>query len=234
MSKKATHGILYVVATPIGNFEDITLRALRVLKEVDLILCEDTRITRNLLRHFDIKNKTQSYHAHSSLRRENEILKMLQGGKKLALVSDAGTPCVSDPGQKLIAKIIKEIGQEVTISPIPGSNALISTISVAGISAAQFVFLGFLPQKKGRERIFEYISNAQVTIAFYESPHRIIKTLGRLHDYLTNKRTVIVGRELTKIYEEIVRGTPKEVYEYFTDNREKERGEFVVLISPEK
>lgn len=224
-------GTLYVVATPIGNLEDITLRALRILKEVDCILCEDTRTTKKLLNKYDINTKTMSYHAHSTSSKESVIINMLKEGKNLALVSDAGTPCISDPGVMLVANIYKELESEAKVVPIPGASALISSLSASGVSSASFTFLGFLPHKKGRETIFKEIAEADNAIVFYESTHRILKTLASLDEYIGN-RNIVIAREVTKQFEEFVRGTPSFVLEYFTTNTEKQRGEFVVIVAP--
>lgn len=224
-------GTLYIVATPIGNLEDITFRAVRILKEVDCILCEDTRTTRVLLDKYDIHTKTMSYHAHSTESKESTIIKMLQDGKNLALVSDAGTPCISDPGVMLVANIYKELGNDASVVPIPGPSALIAGLSASGLSSASFTFLGFLPHKKGRATIFKEIAQTEVMVAFYESTHRIVKTLISLDEVL-GERTIVIARELTKKFEEFTRGTPKEVLEYFTRNKDKQRGEFVVIVAP--
>ena len=224
-------GTLYVVATPIGNLEDITLRAIRILKEVDYILCEDTRTTKNLLDKYNIKTKTMSYHAHSSELKESAILNMLSSGQNLALVSDAGTPCISDPGVLLVSNIRKKFGPETSIVPIPGVSALISALSVSGISSAEFTFLGFLPHKKGREKIFKEIANSKRVIVFYESTHRILKTLESLDKYATDFH-VMIGREITKYFEEFKEGRPKELLGYYTTNTDKQKGEFVVIVEP--
>jgi len=221
---------LYVVATPIGNLEDITLRAIRILKEVDLILCEDTRTTRVLLSKYEITTPTQSYHAQSSLSKIDQVIEMLKGGKNIALVSDAGTPAISDPGSLLISRVRASLGSDVVISPIPGPSALVSALSVSGLTGGSFIFYGFLPHKKGRETIFKKIAESDMNSVFYESPHRIMKTLESLAEYAPEKK-IIIARELTKIFEEIVSGTPSELVEYFTVNQEKERGEFVVMVS---
>ncbi len=224
-------GTLYIVATPIGNMEDITLRALRILKEVDYVLCEDTRTTQNLLNRYDIKTKTMSYHAHSSQNKEDVIINLLKGGQNIALVSDAGTPCISDPGVMLVANARKEFGSDAKIFPIPGPSALISALSASGISSAEFTFLGFLPHKKGRETLFKEIANSKRVIVFYESTHRILKTLASLIKHAPTFK-VVLGRELTKQFEQFVEGTPEEVLKYFTENTDKQRGEFVVIVEP--
>lgn len=222
---------LYIIGTPIGNLEDITLRALRVLKEVDLILCEDTRVTKRLLSKYEIETPTMSYHAQSKLSKSDKILTLLGEGKNLALVSDAGTPCISDPGSLLLAQVREKFGDEVAIVPIPGPSALVTALSAAGISVAEFTFLGFLPHKKGRETLFKEIAASSRVMAFYESPHRIEKALESLEKFCGAERGVIVARELTKIYEEFVRGTAAEVRAHFAQNPDRIRGEFVVIVS---
>jgi 16S rRNA (cytidine1402-2'-O)-methyltransferase len=219
---------LYIIATPIGNLEDISARAVRILGEVDVVLCEDTRTTGKLLKHYNIDVKTISYHAHSNDNREDYILEMLRKGKTLALVSDAGTPTISDPGVKLVERIRREL-PDVMVSPIPGPSALMSTLSVSGISSAQFVFLGFLPHKKGRETLFQEILESNRTVAFYESTHRIMKTLERLSEIMPD-RHMVVARELTKLFEETKSDTVENVYQYYFQNPDKVRGEFVVII----
>ncbi|MDO8604247.1 MAG: 16S rRNA (cytidine(1402)-2'-O)-methyltransferase [bacterium] len=221
---------LFIVGTPIGNLEDITLRALRVLKEVDLVLCEDTRVTKKLLSKYEISTPTMSYHAQSKLSKVDKILSLLEEGKNLALVSDAGTPCISDPGSLLLAQVREKFGDKVSIVPLPGPSALVTALSASGISVAEFTFLGFLPHKKGRETLFKEIAGSARAMAFYESPHRIEKTLASLEKFCGAERRVIVARELTKIYEEFVRGTVAEVIAHFAKNQDRVRGEFVVII----
>lgn len=223
---------LFIVGTPIGNLEDVTLRALRVLKEVDLILCEDTRVTKRLLSKYEIATPTMSYHAQSKLSKVDKILALLEEGKNLALVSDAGTPCISDPGMLLVSQVREKFGDEVAIVPIPGPSALITALSAAGISVAEFTFLGFLPHKKGRETLFKEIAESKRVMAFYESPHRIEKTLLSLEKFCGAEREIIVARELTKIYEEFVRGTVSEASTHFAENPDRVRGEFVVIVAP--
>ncbi len=220
----------YVVATPIGNLEDITLRAIRTLKEVDLILCEDTRMTKRLLDRYEISKPTMSYHAQSKLAKTDKIFELLEQGKNLALVSDAGTPTISDPGAMLIFKIKERFGDEVHVVPIPGASAIITALSASGLPTHEFTFLGFLPHKKGRETLFKEIAEAKRTIIFYESPHRILKTLESLQKFAPNKK-VCIARELTKIYEEFKTGSPSELLEYLIQNPEKQRGEFTVLVA---
>lgn len=224
---------LYIIGTPIGNLEDITLRALRVLKEVDLILCEDTRVTKRLLSKYEIGTPTMSYHAQSKLSKVDKILQFLEEGKNLALVSDAGTPCISDPGMLLVSQVLDRVSN-VKIVPIPGSSALVTALSAAGISVAEFTFLGFLPHKKGRETLFKEIAASARVMAFYESPHRIEKSLESLEKFCGAQRGIIVARELTKIYEEFVRGTVAEARAHFAENPDRVRGEFVVIVSGTK
>ena len=219
----------YVVATPIGNMGDITFRAIETLKSVDLILCEDTRMTKRLLDKYSISKPTMSFHAQSKLVKTEKIFELLEDGKNLALVSDAGTPTISDPGAMLISKIKSEMGN-VEVVPIPGASAVVTALSASGLPTHEFTFLGFLPHKKGRETLFKEIAEAERTMVFYESPHRILKTLESLLKFCPNKK-VCVARELTKIYEEFKNGTPVEMLEYFTKNPIKQKGEFTVLVS---
>lgn len=223
------HATLSIVATPIGNMEDITLRALRVLGKADMILCEDTRVTRKLLEKYDIHTKTMRYDAHSSEKTRADIDAFLGEEKHLALVSDAGTPGISDPGVHLVAHVRERFGDKVRIEAIPGASALTAALSIAGIAAPQFLFLGFLPHKKGRRTLFEEIAESERAVVFYESPHRIEKTLVSLLEHVP-ERVVVVARELTKIHEEIVRGLPEEVVVYFKEHPDHVRGEFVVMV----
>lgn len=221
----------YVVATPIGNMGDITLRAIETLKSVDLILCEDTRETKKILNKYAINTETMSYHAQSKLAKTDKIFELLQEGKNLALVSDAGTPGISDPGAMLVSQIKERFSaSDVTVVPIPGASAVITALSASGLPTHEFTFLGFLPHKKGRETLFKEIAVSERTMVFYESPHRILKTLESLIKFCPNKK-VCVARELTKIYEEFKTGSPAEVLEYFTKNTDKQRGEFTVIVS---
>jgi 16S rRNA (cytidine1402-2'-O)-methyltransferase len=225
-------GTLSVVATPIGNLEDITLRALRVLKEADYVLCEDTRVTGNLLKHHGITTKTKRYDAHASESAHESILRDLEEGKHIALVSDAGTPGVSDPGVLLIARA-REAG--IRVDAIPGASALTAAFSIAGIPGNEFVFLGFVPQKKGRQTFFKSLSSYAMPVVFYEAPHRIMRTLESLvteshTEGIPFKRNITVARELTKMHEEVVRGAPEEVLQYFTEHPDHVRGEFVVIV----
>lgn len=220
----------YVIATPIGNLGDITFRAIDVLKEVDLILCEDTRQTKKILEKYNINNKTMSYHAQSKLSKVDAIFELLKEGKNLALVSDAGTPGISDPGAMLVSKIKKEFKDSVQIIPIPGASAVITALSASGLPIHEFTFLGFLPHKKGRETLFKEIAISKRTMVFYESPHRILKTLESLIKFCPNKK-VCLAREITKIYEEFKTGSAEELLEYLNNNPVKQKGEFTVIVA---
>lgn len=223
---------LYVIGTPIGNLEDITLRALRILKEVSYVLCEDTRMTKKLLSKYEISTPTMSYHMHSKLAKTEKIFELLEGGKEVALVSDAGTPGVSDPGSLLVKQIREKFGKEVAIVAIPGPSALTSALSIAGLPSTEFTFLGFLPHKKGRETLFKEIAVSKRTMVFYESPHRVLKSLESLAKVLDPTRKVIIGRELTKIFEEMIVGSASEIIAKFTEHPDTLRGEFVILVEP--
>ncbi len=224
-------GKLYIVATPIGNLSDMTFRAVEMLKSVDCILCEDTRMTKKLLDHYEIKNKTISFHSHSKLARTNDIITMISEGKSLALVSDAGTPCISDPGVILVAEIQKHFGSDVIISPIPGASALISALSASGLPAHEFSWKGFVPHKKGRETFFRDVADIETTVIFYESVHRFMKTLESLTAIIPD-REMVIAREITKMFEEFKRGTVTEIFDYYTANPDKIRGEFVIMVGP--
>lgn len=219
-------GVLYIVATPIGNLEDITLRALRVLKEADLILAEDTRVTNKLLKHYEIENNILSYHQHSSYDRKLQILNELLSGKKIALVTDAGTPGISDPGNELI-DFIYQNSDSIKIIPVPGPSALTAALSISGFRTDKFVFLGFLP-KKGNSSFFKWLKESGFTFAFYESPNRILKTLESLLVAFGEGKRIVVAREMTKVYETIYRGKIAEVKEKLSGD--KLRGEIVVVV----
>lgn len=216
-------GNLYTIATPIGNLEDITFRAINTLKEVDIIACEDTRHTIKLLNHYDIKKPLVSYHQHSKVSKIDYLIKELKSDKNIAIVTDAGTPGISDPGQVLINKAVEK---GIKVIPIPGPSAVITALSVAGVPTDSFVFLGFLPHKKGRKTIIESFKQEKRTIVFYESPYRIEKLLGELKEVLED-RQIVVARELTKMFEEILKGTVEEVQRKLKTIK----GEFVVIIS---
>lgn len=219
-------GNLYIIATPIGNLNDITLRALETLKMVDIILCEDTRVTKNLLDHFQISKPLMSYHHHSDQRRMKEIEKLLEEGKNIGLVSDAGTPGISDPGNQLVSYLARNKKQG-TIVPIPGVSAVTAALSISGFPTDKFLFLGFPPHKNKRQKFFQEVANADYTVVFFESGHRIKKCLGELNTILDKKTKVVVCRELTKKFETLYRGGIQKVMEEMED----ERGEFVVIIS---
>ena len=220
----------YIVATPIGNMGDITFRAVETLKNVDLVLCEDTRMTKRLLDKYEIQKPTMSYHAQSKLSKTDKIFELLKNGKNLALVSDAGTPGISDPGAMLVSQIKLNFSESVEVIPIPGPSAVVTALSASGLPIHEFTFLGFLPHKKGRETLFREIANAKRTMVFYESPHRILKTLESLQKFCPDKK-VCIARELTKIYEEFKTGSPVELHQYLTKNPMKQKGEFTILVS---
>lgn len=224
-------GILYVVATPIGNLGDISERAIGILRTVDVVACEDTRTTKKLLQHYGIATSTTSYHAHASEGKENSIITRLQNGEKIALVSDAGTPAISDPGVHLIDRIYRE-APGVTVIAVPGPSAFVAALSASGLPSTRFTFLGFAPAKKGRQTFFQEIIEYPDTVIFYESVHRIMKALDSMVQVLGETRIIAIGRELTKMHEEVVRGTAIDIRQYFIDNPQKQRGEFVILVAP--
>jgi len=219
---------LYIVSTPIGNLKDITLRALDILKEVDLILCEDTRVTKKILNHYDIKTPVQSYHQHSSLGKINKIKDLLKQEKNLALVSDSGTPGISDPGNKLVNELMSDkLMSSIEIIPVPGPSALTTIASISGFPMDKFIFMGFPPHKKGRNKFFREILEYKYPVILYESPYRIIKTLKELDSQVTGyELQVTIGRELTKKFETIYRGKIKNII-----NQIKPKGEFVIVIN---
>ena len=220
---------LYIVATPIGNLEDITLRALHALKEADLIFAEDTRVAKKLLAHFGIGTPIAKRHTRDEQKAAEEIIVELEAGKNIVLISDAGTPGISDPGAFIVAQVRKEL-PDIKIEAVPGPSALAAAISVAGISANEFLFFGFLPHKKGRETLFKEIAASERAVVFYESPHRILRTLESLKKFAPKKK-ITICRELTKIYEEVIGGTAVDLLEFFEKHPEKVRGEFVVIVS---
>ncbi len=224
-------GTLSIVATPIGNLGDITLRALDTLKNADAIACEDTRVTSKLLARYDIQKPLLIFHAHSGRGAPERILTLLADGKRVALVTDAGTPGISDPGNELVKMVRERLGDEVRIETIPGPSAVAAALSIAGVHSNEFVFLGFLPHKKGRQTLFKEIAGMERTVVFYESPHRIEKALAALADTLPTNRIVTIARELTKIHESLVQGMPQEVMAYFATHQGEVRGEFVVIVS---
>jgi 16S rRNA (cytidine1402-2'-O)-methyltransferase len=224
-------GSLFIVGTPIGNLSDITERAKKTFEDVDVILCEDTRVTQHMLHAFGMNKTLMSYHQHSDDLRVKDIALLLKEGKSLALVSDAGTPGISDPGGMLVEALVKMLGDELKIISIPGPSALISALSVSGFPADEFLFLGFPPHKKGRQTYFKRLSTISSTMVYYESTHRIEKSMQELAN-VVGDRSVVVCRELTKIYETIYRGTASEILAKLKTTSIK--GEFVVVIGPKR
>lgn len=216
----------YIVATPIGNLDDITFRAIETLKSVDLILCEDTRQTQKILNHFEITTPTLSYHQHSGGAKVRQVLDLISEGKILALVSDAGTPGIADPGQQLISEIVGKLA-DIEIVAIPGASAIISALSISGFNTNSFQFLGFCP-KKGQQKFFNQIIEGDKVSVFYESTHRVVKTLEKLVD-LIPERQILVARELTKKFESIYRGSLVEVLEKI--NTDLTKGEFTIVVN---
>lgn len=221
-------GTLYVVGTPIGNLEDMTLRAIRIFKEVDYILCEDTRVTGYLLKHYDIVTKMKRYDAHSTTKIQEEVCADLEVGKQIALCSDAGTPGVSDPGVHIIDQILSK-KLDAKIVAVPGASAVTSAFSIAGIPGNQFSFLGFIPQKKGRQTFLKELATSEIPIIFFESTHRIVKLLESLVEYCPSK-TIVIAREITKFHEELVRGKADEILAHFVTLKDHQKGEFVVIV----
>lgn len=221
-------GVLYVVATPIGNLEDITYRAVRILNEVDLVAAEDTRHSRKLFAHFGIQKPFLSYHDHNEQQRQEELLQRLTSGENVALISDAGTPCIADPGYRLIASCN---AAGIVVVPIPGPSALITALSASGVSTERFTFEGYLPHKaKARIDLLRQLKGEQRTLVFYETPHRLSAALEDLTEVFGAERTLVVARELTKMYEEFFRGTLAEAVTRFA--LEPARGELVLVIPP--
>jgi 16S rRNA (cytidine1402-2'-O)-methyltransferase len=216
---------LYLVPTPVGNLEDMTFRAIRILKEVDLILAEDTRTTGFLLKHFDIQNRLQSHHKFNEHQTAESIVARIKAGESVALVSDAGTPGISDPGFLLVRECVK---QQVAVECLPGATAFVPALVDSGLPADRFCFEGFLPQKKGRQTRMKELADENKTVILYESPFRVVKTLTQLAGYMGDERQASVSREISKLHEETVRGTLKELSLYFTVN--EPRGEFVIII----
>lgn len=221
-------GTLFIVATPIGNLSDITLRAIETLKSVDLIACEDTRVTRVLLDHFEIKKPTISYFQHSQLSKIEYLISELSSGKNIALVTDAGTPGISDPGQELIARI-KNYESRIKVVPIPGVSALTAAASVSGMIEKEFYFAGFLPKKKGRMTKFNALNKLDIPIVIYESANRLEKTLGDIKTYFGDKVEVFIAREITKMFEEYWGGNIDEVISDLAKHQMK--GEIVLIVN---
>jgi hypothetical protein len=221
-----TMGILYIVPTPVGNMEDMTFRAVRILKEVDLILAEDTRTSGMLLKHFDIKNHLLSHHKYNEHGTSKGIIERLKAGQNIALISDAGTPGISDPGFYLAREAARN---DIEVQCLPGATACIPAIVASGLPCDKFCFEGFLPQKKGRQTLINSLTNEHRTMIFYESPHRLVKTLGQFVDVFGPEREVSVCREISKLHEESVRGTLDEVKKHFEENTP--RGEIVIILA---
>jgi 16S rRNA (cytidine1402-2'-O)-methyltransferase len=248
--------MLYIVATPIGNLEDISMRALRILGEVDFILCEDTRVTQKLLSHYNIKTPTISYHQHSDIKKIDYILDLLMQKKDLALVSDAGTPGISDPGGKLVQAVTERFGDEMKIESVPGPSAITAALSISGIPTDKFIFMGFLPHKKGRQTMLNAVIDSEYPAVIYESKHRMIKLLEELETinraiekenieidesnanlYKKNKKekrrpvtSIVICRELSKMHETVYRGEIKSLIEKIKNSSDDQKGEFVVIV----
>lgn len=216
---------LFLVPTPIGNLEDITFRAIKVLKEVDLILAEDTRNSGKLLKHFEINTHMQSHHMHNEHKTVDGLVNRIKSGETMALISDAGTPAISDPGF-LLSRACVEAGIEVDC--LPGATAFVPALVNSGLPNDKFVFEGFLPVKKGRQTRLKILAEESRTMVFYESPHKLVKTLGHFAEFFGDDRKVSVSREITKLHEETIRGTATEVLEHYTQNPPK--GEIVVIV----
>jgi len=222
-------GKLYLVPTPIGNLEDMTLRAIRILKEADVILAEDTRTSGKLLRHFEVGTPMQSHHMHNEHKTVDALVKRLQAGETFALISDAGTPAISDPGFLLVRACIEH---NIEVDCLPGATAFVPALVNSGLPNDKFVFEGFLPVKKGRQTRLKFLAEETRTMVFYESPHKLIKTLSNFVEYFGADRQVSVSRELTKLYEETIRGSASEVLEHYTQKPAK--GELVIIVGGKK
>jgi 16S rRNA (cytidine1402-2'-O)-methyltransferase len=216
---------LYLIPTPIGNLEDITLRALRLLKEVDMVLAEDTRTTRKLFTRYEICTRLAPYHMHNEHKVLNKWIERLKSGETIALVSDAGTPAISDPGFLLVRECVKN---DIEVDCLPGATAFVPALVNSGLPSEKFIFEGFLPSKKGRQTRLKILADEERTMIFYESPHRIVKTLSQFMEYFGDERIVSVSREISKMFEETKRGSMKDVKEYFEDKKPK--GEFVIIV----
>ena len=224
---RAGLGTLYLVATPIGNLEDITLRALRILKEVNVVACEDTRQTQKLLNHFSIETRTTSYHEHNELTKSAELIMQLERGESIAVVTDAGMPGISDPGYRLVTLAVRH---KIPVVPIPGATAFVSALVASGLPTDAFVFRGFLPQKSAqRRKLLEGIKESPRTQIFYEAPHRLVESVGDIVDVLGAARHVVVAREVTKLYEEFLRMGAGDLLDELK-KREEIRGEIVLMI----
>jgi 16S rRNA (cytidine1402-2'-O)-methyltransferase len=237
--------MLYIVGTPIGNLEDISMRAIRILGEVDFVLCEDTRTTGVLLSHYNIKTPTISYHQHSDDIKIGQIIGLLERGKNLALVTDAGTPGISDPGGVLVSKVIEHFGEDMKIESVPGPSAVTAALSISGIPTDKFIFMGFPPHKKGRQTFIRRILESEYPVVVYESKHSIVKFLGELKEMKEsasisdkeeiqkkkkNLESVVVAREISKMHETVYRGDIDNIITQITATPDDQRGEFVVIV----
>jgi 16S rRNA (cytidine1402-2'-O)-methyltransferase len=222
-------GKLFLVPTPIGNLEDMTLRAIRILKEADIILAEDTRTSGKLLQHFEITTHMQSHHMHNEHQTVDTLVKRMKSGEIIALISDAGTPAISDPGFLLTRACVEN---NIEVDCLPGATAFVPALVNSGLPNDKFIFEGFLPVKKGRQTRLKFLAEETRTMVFYESPHKLLKTLGNFAEYFGDDRPVSVSRELTKLYEETIRGTAEEVLKHYTDKPPK--GEIVIVVGGKK
>jgi len=219
-------GTLYIVATPIGNLGDLTFRAKEILETVDLIACEDTRHSKILLDHYGVKKPLLSFHSHSGQTKVDKVIAYLENGEDVALISDAGTPGISDPGYALIQAALKK-GAEII--PVPGASAVVTALCASGLPTDKFLYLGFLPVKKGRQTVFQKIAENKHTVVFYESPHRLLKTLTQLKEYLEPDTKIVIAKELTKIHETFFRGTISDIGKKLPPGKPK--GEYVVMVN---
>ncbi len=219
--------MFYVVGTPIGNLEDMTFRAIRILKEVDYIFAEDTRVTKKLLSYYEIENTVYQYHEHNKIHQIENIINLLENGKKIALVTDAGTPCISDPGFELVNEVLKK---GIKVTGIPGASSIVTGASISGLDIRRMAYEGFLPKKKGRQTLLNKLKSEERTIVILESPNRILRTLRDIKEYL-GERYIVITRELTKIYEEVIRGNVSEIIEKL--EKKPIKGEIVLFIRSE-
>jgi 16S rRNA (cytidine1402-2'-O)-methyltransferase len=219
--------MLYIVPTPIGNLEDMTFRAIRVLKEANLILAEDTRTSKRLMTHYEIDTPLKSYHQHNEHKVLENIINLLQSGSEIALISDAGTPAISDPGFLLVRECVK---RHIKVECLPGATAFVPALVASGLPADKFYFEGFLPHKKGRQTRLKYLAELPITFVLYESPYRLIKCLQQLAEYCGMDRMACVGREISKFYEDVYTNTLEELIKYYEENSDKVKGEIVIVV----
>lgn len=222
---------LSIVATPIGNLEDITLRALRTLKEANVVFCEDTRVTRKLFNRYEIGTPLRRLDANTEMKGAEEVIECLKRGDAVAYVTDAGTPTISDPGYRMVAHVREVLGEEMGTEAIPGPSAITAALSIAGVPADNFLFLGFLPHKKGRQTLLKKIAETDMAVVLYESSHRILKLLDELQQHIPG-RNIVLAREITKKFEEVQVGAPHHIRELFAAHPEHQKGEFVVMVAP--